>query len=97
MITQKQLSEQLQTALNAAVGLNSYNFKIFAGTGKFKPYSRHGNAINEHINGVLSVVSSETSNTKTGIEFSMLNTILQIIIPLKNAEKDGAQITSVGD
>lgn len=90
MIKFKTLVSQIETYITSAASGKPYHFKLFSGTGKYKKSTRVNNVITPYINGVMSVISSETSNSQTGIEYATMTCLLQVAIPLINSEEDGS-------
>lgn len=83
MVSVKQLKDELQNALNDNY---YYKFKLFSDTGRYKKASRSINEIEEYINGVYTITSSNISNASNGIEFGTMTARVELLVKC-NEEK----------
>lgn len=86
MITVKQLNEKLQSDLNAnALGLT---FNIFVDTGEYKEAVRRYNTVEEIVNGITSVISSDVQKTNDGIVVATMSLKTDLLFRCKDTEED---------
>ncbi len=86
MIELKTLVGQLQDKLNR--NLQGLNFAIALDTAKFKRSLRKQNTIQERINGLIKVNSSDTTNLSDGKLFATISCRLSVIFKLEGKEED---------
>ena len=89
MISTKQLTTKINTLLNEAASTEPFEFRIKAGTSKAHFYDRSGNTVTEYINGLLTTISGETTNTNTGIQLISETCLLQVIFAIPNNDSNG--------
>lgn len=93
MITLQQITENLQDGLNQALSeaqesgnwpqtRENYQFNIIADTGNYKKHTRSGNTVTLYINGVVSIVDSDISNTQSGKISATIDTETIIAVPV---------------
>lgn len=89
MISIKQLKNKLQNDLNDSENSTNINsplgvsFKLFSDTGKYKKAHRSQTNINEiqqYINGIFSVTSSNISNASNGLEYGTVTARVELIV-----------------
>jgi hypothetical protein len=86
MIELKKIVNQLEDKLNN--NIYGVNFAIATDTAKFKRSLRKANIIEERINGLLRVMSSDTTNLSDGKLFATLSCNLKVIFKLEGDEED---------
>lgn len=86
MIGLTDLTQDIQNGLNE--NANGLTFNLFSDTGKFKRAYKKTNAVTDIINGVVSIVSSETTPNVDGMLISSITSRVEVVIRLKDEEDD---------
>lgn len=86
MIGLTDLTQDIQNGLNE--NANGLTFNLFSDTGKFKRAYKKTNAVTDIINGVVSIVSSETTPNVDGMLISSVTSRVEVVIRLKDEEDD---------
>ena len=86
MIELKTLVEELQEKLNK--NIQGLDFALSIDTAKFKRSLRRSNTIQERVNGLVKVLSSDTTNLSDGKIFATLSCNVRFIFKLEGNEED---------
>jgi hypothetical protein len=86
MIELKTLVDNLQEKLNK--NIQGFDFALSLDTAKFKRSLRRQNTVRERINGLVRVMSSDTTNLSDGKLFSTLSCRVNFIFKLEGKEED---------
>lgn len=91
MITLKQLTDELSSALNAQ-GNPGVTFVLHNDTGEYTKSVRDYNDVKDVINGIVTLTSSEVENTNDGLTIASLTTRTELLVPCRDTEEDIKQI-----
>lgn len=91
MITLKQLTDELSSALNAQ-GNPGVTFVLHNDTGEYTKAVRDYNDVKDVINGIVTLTSSEVENTNDGLTIASLTTRTELLVPCRDTEEDIKQI-----
>lgn len=81
--------ETIKTFILNTLGQTDYKFKIFTDAGEFQKAVRHGNAVEEYINGCLIIADTDTETLSGGEVAVAVETTLEFVIPVDEAKADG--------
>ena len=87
MITLKQLTDELSSALNAQ-GNPGVTFVLHNDTGEYTKAVRDYNDVKDVINGIVTLTSSEVENTNDGLTIASLTTRTELLVPCRDTEED---------
>lgn len=87
MITLKQLTDELSSALNAQ-GNPGVTFVLHNDTGEYTKAVRDYNDVKDVINGIVTLTSSEVENTNDGLTIAALTTRTELLVPCRDTEED---------
>lgn len=87
MITLKQLTDKLSSALNAQ-GNPGITFVLHNDTGEYVKAVREDNDVKDIVNGMVSVTSSEVQNTSEGLTIATMTTRVELLVPCRDTEED---------
>lgn len=99
MISLTSLTERIEKVLNKPMDgvINPATFKLFTDTGKFKRSVRKGNMVHDVINGLMTVTSSDISNTNDGLIVGTLTNRLELLVKCKDNDENVYQPTENGE
>ena len=86
MITLKQLTDELSSALNAQ-GNPGVTFVLHNDTGDYTKAVRDYNDVTDVINGIVTLTSSEVENTNDGLTIASLTTRTELLVPCRDTEE----------
>lgn len=81
--------ETIKTFILNTLGQTDYKFKIFTDAGEFQKAVRHGNTVEEYINGCLIIADTDTETLSGGEVAVAVETTLEFVIPVDEAKADG--------
>ena len=102
MITLKEITQDIENGLNGITAgqpeeYNSIYFKLFPDTGRFRRAKKKINDVSDPINGVVSLVSSQTTPNADGSVIAMLTCRVELVARLKDEEENVMQEESTSE
>lgn len=102
MISLKEITQDIENGLNGVTSgqpeeYDTLYFKLFSDTGRFRRAKKKVNAVTDPVNGVVSLVSSQTTPNADGSLIAMLTCRVELVARLKDEEEDVMQATNVKD
>lgn len=96
MISLKEITQDIENGLNAVTSgqpeeYDTLYFKLFSDTGRFRRAKKKVNAVTDPVNGVVSLVSSQTTPNADGSLIAMLTCRVELVARLKDEEEDVMQ------
>lgn len=96
MISLKEITQDIENGLNGITSgqpeeYDTLYFKLFSDTGRFRRAKKKVNAVTDPVNGVVSVVSSQTTPNADGSLIAMLTCRVELVARLKDEEEDVMQ------
>lgn len=102
MISLKEITQDIENGLNGVTSgqpeeYDTLYFKLFSDTGRFRRAKKKVNAVTDPVNGVVSLVSSQTTPNADGSLIAMLTCRVELVARLKDEEEDVMQAAEVKD
>lgn len=102
MISLKEITQDIENGLNGVTSgqpeeYDTLYFKLFSDTGRFRRAKKKVNAVTDPVNGVVSLVSSQTTPNADGSLIAMLTCRVELVARLKDEEEDVMQAANVKD
>nr|DAR02885.1 MAG TPA: hypothetical protein [Caudoviricetes sp.] len=102
MISLKEITQDIENGLNGFTSgqpeeYDTLYFKLFSDTGRFRRAKKKVNAVTDPVNGVVSLVSSQTTPNADGSLIAMLTCRVELVARLKDEEEDVMQAANVKD
>lgn len=96
MISLKEITQDIENGLNGVTSgqpeeYDTLYFKLFSDTGRFRRAKKKVNAVTDPVNGVVSLVSSQTTPNADGSLIAMLTCRVELVARLKDEEEDVMQ------
>lgn len=96
MISLKEITQDIENGLNGITSgqpeeYDTLYFKLFSDTGRFRRAKKKVNAVTDPVNGVVSLVSSQTTPNADGSLIAMLTCRVELVARLKDEEEDVMQ------
>ena len=96
MISLKEITQDIENGLNGITSgqpeeYDTLYFKLFSDTGRFRRAKKKVNAVTDPVNGVVSIVSSQTTPNADGSLIAMLTCRVELVARLKDEEEDVMQ------
>lgn len=100
MISLKEITQDIENGLNGVTSgqpeeYDTLYFKLFSDTGRFRRAKKKVNAVTDPVNGVVSLVSSQTTPNADGSLIAMLTCRVELVARLKDEEEDVMQAAEV--
>lgn len=96
MISLKEITQDIENGLNGVTSgqpeeYDTLYFKLFSDTGRFRRAKKKVNAVTDPVNGIVSLVSSQTTPNADGSLIAMLTCRVELVARLKDEEEDVTQ------